>query len=221
MIDVGLFGSGNSAGAYGEFVMIVSLPGVTSCQLVCVEADGQLEPAVLDPPPVVVPQPASVSSASDAAMKAPTPVRSMRVECEGVECVGRESMSRYPLQVTPETETQRRPPFRRSLHRGTSCGVSVSRLGKDGAKQIRRTLCVRAKMDPLCHSAFGAKGLPAIPPRSSYQTTSHKARISQQGKDDRDSRSCSAACDRQDKARSLACRSSTREERQRAPGQGR
>jgi hypothetical protein len=78
--------------------MMVSLPGVTSCQLVWVAVDGQFEPvvALLVPP---VPQPASVSNASDAAMTMPPTLRNAILECEGAECVCRESMSDLPPTV--------------------------------------------------------------------------------------------------------------------------
>src|SRR6185437_11422291 len=79
--------------------MMVSLPGATNCQLFWVAVDGHDEPVVwLDVPPVV-PQPASVSNASEAAITTPPTRRTAILEKEGAESVCRESMSDVPPTV--------------------------------------------------------------------------------------------------------------------------
>ena len=88
--------------------MIVSLPGVTSCQLFWVEVDGQFELAVLLLPPLVEPQPASVSSASDAAMTMPPTLRNGLLERIGADGVCRESMCDIPPTVVAGDEVRRR-----------------------------------------------------------------------------------------------------------------
>src|SRR5512142_586965 len=117
--------------------MIVSLPGVTSFQLSWVAVEGQLLPVVwLDVPPVV-PQPASVSSANEAAITTPPTWRTASLVREGAECVCRESMSDVPPTGDVGDKERRRGAARNSprasrrlVVSGAGCGVSVSRSGK-------------------------------------------------------------------------------------------